>query len=1029
MRIVLLNFVLSAVTIAGAFASTGVPEWRDSRVNQINRAPMHSNYFAYESEELARKGDKSASSNFLSINGLWRFSFVSHLWDRPDRFWEVGYHDKSWALFPVPGLWELNGYGQPIYVNYGFPWGKQAVSKPLEVLETNNYVGSYRREIEIPATWSGKEIYIHFGAASSNLTLWVNGRKVGYSEDSKLEAEFNITRYVQPGKNLIAFQIFRWCDGSYLEDQDFWRLSGVSRDCYLYAREKKHMQDLRIATVLDGEYKDAVLEVSIDRSPAAKGLNVALELFDAAGKLVASQDCRSDKASIAVADPFKWTAETPYLYRLYATLEDKNGTAIEVIPQQVGFRSVEVKNAQLLINGQPVLIKGVNRHEMDPKSGYCVSEERMIEDIRIMKQLNINAVRTCHYPNSNLWYDLCDKYGLYVVAEANVESHGLGFQEHTLADKPAYALAHLERNMRNVQRSRNHPSVIIWSLGNEAGMGSNFEACYHWIKENDPTRPVQYERAERLASTDIFCPMYFDYESCEKFLKENDSRPLIQCEYAHAMGNSLGGFKEYWDLIRKYPNYQGGFIWDFVDQSVRMKNDRGEWFYAYGGDFNKYDKSDNNFLDNGLISPDRVWNPHAREARYFHQPVWVSARDLPAGVVHVYNENFFLNTDNYRLYWSLVCEGRILQQGSCDMDIAPQSGADVVLGCDLNGIDRTKECFINTEIRLKKADGLLEAGTVVAHNQLPVTAYGFEPVAVRASSVDPVVDSIYYDHLIVRSDRFRISFHKWYGLIEEYSVDGVPVLKEGTMLRPNFWRAPTDNDLGADLPRKYAVWKAPQMKMTSMSASKESGIVEVVATYDLPDVKAEMTIVYRINGDGEIAVTQQFTADKEARISDMYRFGMRFEMPSEYDRIQYYGRGPGETYSDRKEHAAIGRWEQRVDEQYYPYIRPQESGNKSDVRWWRQVDVDGTGLMFTSDAPFGISALPYSIEELDEGVAKKQRHTNDLKGNGAVNICIDKLQTGLNCVNSWGCIPLEKYRVPYADYCLKFKITPVKHSL
>ena len=586
-------------------------EWQDPEINAINRAPMHANFFAYENAEMAAKAVKEDSKNFMSLNGTWKFFWVRNADARPTDFWKTGFNDKGWDNLQVPGVWETHGYGDPIYINVGYGWRSRFENNPPYVPTEENHVGSYRREIMVPADWKGKDIIAHFGAVSSNMYLWVNGKFVGYSEDSKLEAEFNLTPYLKPGqKNLIAFQVFRWCDGSYLEDQDFFRYTGVARDCYLYTRNKKRIDDIRVTPDLDSEYKNGSLAINLNLKGSG---NVSLELLDAQNQTVASTEVKGSgnvSTTLQVENPKKWSAETPYLYTLRATLKD-GSQASEVVPVKVGFRKIELKNAQILVNGQPVLFKGADRHELDPDGGYVVSRDRMIQDIQIMKQFNINAVRTCHYPDDNFWYELCDKYGIYVVAEANIESHGMGYGDKTLAKEPTYKKAHMERNQRNVQRGFNHPSIIFWSLGNEAGYGPNFEAAYDWIKAEDPSRAVQYEQARIEGKTDIYCPMYANYKWCEEYSKDDKyQKPLIQCEYAHAMGNSQGGFKEYWDLIRKYPKYQGGFIWDFVDQSIRWTGKNGKMIYAYAGDFNRMDDSgDKNFCNNGLISPDRKPNP------------------------------------------------------------------------------------------------------------------------------------------------------------------------------------------------------------------------------------------------------------------------------------------------------------------------------------------------------------------------------------------------------------------------------------
>ena len=625
-------------------------EWRNPEINAVNRAPMHTNYFAFENADAAKKADKKQSTNYMTLNGTWKFNWVKDADSRPTDFWKTGFNDKGWDDLQVPAVWELNGYGDPIYVNVGYAWRNQFQNNPPEVPTENNHVGSYRREIVVPASWKGKDIIAHFGSVTSNMYLWVNGRYVGYSEDSKLEAEFDLTPYLKPGqKNLIAFQVFRWCDGTYLEDQDFFRYSGVGRDCYLYARNKKRIQDIRVTPDLDAAYQNGSLAVNLDLKGSGK---VDLELVDAQGKQVATATAnKSGLVTMNVENPKKWSAETPYLYTLRASMQGSN----EVIPVKVGFRKIELKGDQILVNGKAVLFKGADRHEMDPDGGYVVSPERMLQDIQIMKQFNLNAVRTCHYPDDNLWYDLCDQYGIYVVAEANIESHGMGYGDKTLAKNPSYKKAHLERNQRNVQRGFNHPSIIFWSLGNEAGDGPNFEQCYKWIKAEDPSRACQYEQARQKEHTDIFCPMYYDYNGMEKYGQRTDAtKPLIQCEYAHAMGNSQGGFKEYWDLIRKYPNLQGGFIWDFVDQSCRWKGKDGVMIYAYGGDFNRFDASDNNFCDNGLISPDRVPNPHMYEVGHFYQNIWTTPADLSKGEVNVFNENFFRDLSAYYMEWQVL---------------------------------------------------------------------------------------------------------------------------------------------------------------------------------------------------------------------------------------------------------------------------------------------------------------------------------------------------------------------------------------
>ena len=1008
-------------------------EWRDPEVNAVNRAPMHANYFAYESYDAARTGVKEESDNFLSLNGMWKFNWVRNADQRPDDFYQLGYNDSAWDELKVPAVWELNGYGDPIYVNVGYPWKNQFRTDPPKIPVANNHVGSYRKEIVIPAEWKNKQIFVHFGSVTSNIYLWVNGKYVGYSEDSKLEAEFDLSGYLKPGKNLIAFQVFRWCDGSYLEDQDFFRFSGVGRDCYLYARNKTCIQDIRVTPDLDQQYTNGSLDIALQ----VKGRGtVELELSDAKGNVVANTRLNGSgslSTVMEVKNPLKWSAEMPNLYCLTATL--KNGNDIlEVIPVKVGFRKVEIKDAQLLVNGQPVLIKGANRHEMDPDYGYVVSRERMLQDIRIMKQFNINAVRTCHYPDDNLWYELCDEYGLYVVAEANVEAHGMLYTNNQLSKHASFAKAHLERNQRNVQRSYNHPSVIIWSLGNETGPGPNFEACYRWIKAEDATRPVQYEQAGHDYYTDIFCPMYLWYSACEDYAKSNATKPLIQCEYAHAMGNSMGGFKEYWDLIRKYPKFQGGFIWDFVDQSVRWKNKDGIEIYAYGGDFNKYDGSDNNFCDNGLISPDRVPNPHMYEVGYYYQNIWTTPADLKNGEVNVYNENFFRDLSAYYLDWQLLANGKVIRTGRVeDLNVAPQQTAKVKLN-----IGKTCECkewLLNVTYRLKNREGLLPAGYAVAKDQLVLNPYKAPAMdlknveVVNTPTIAPQIQENDWRYLIINGDNFRLEFNKHTGYLNRYNVAGTELMNEDAELAPNFWRAPTDNDFGAGLQQKFAAWKNPGLKLTSFKWETVDNQTVVRAEYEMKNVSAKLDLTYVINNKGAVKVTQKMTADPQAKVSHMFRFGMQMQMPKTFETVEYYGRGPIENYSDRNHCTDLGLYRQSVDEQFYSYIRPQETGTKTDIRWWKQLNDAGRGLQIVADAPFSASALHYTIESLDDGWEKAQNHSPEVKEANLTNLCIDKAQMGLGCVNSWGAWPLPQYQLPYGDNEITINLTQVQHGI
>ena len=1032
-------------------------EWHDLQVNEINRLPLHTLHFAYDPNDFPGTGaeylDKKKSMNYMSLDGTWKFNWVANADERPTDFYKTDLDDSKWKNIQMPGNWEMLGYGQPEYVNVGFAWRGHFNQQPPAVPTKDNYVGSYRREINIPANWDGKRVIAHFGSVTSNIYLYVNGQFAGYAEDSKVAAEFDITPFLKKGKNLIAFQSFRWCDGSWCEDQDFWRLSGPARENYLYARSKEHrLLDVRVETELKNNYKDGALNITAK----LQGNTLAyFGLYDPDGKEVivtGTDNVRNGvaKYQLRVKNVRKWSAETPNLYTLVVSPIQNGGmySPYEIIQVKVGFRKVEIKNKQLLVNGQPVLLKGANRHEMDPDEGYNVSEKRMIQDIMMMKRLNINAVRTCHYPDDPRWYDLCDKYGLYVVAEANQESHGFQYGDDAAAKKPEFAKQIMERNQHNVSMFYNHPSIITWSLGNETVMGDNFIQAYNWIKSQDKTRPVQYEQAHRGAGTDIFCPMYYPVSACEKYAKDpNSPMPLIQCEYNHTMGNSGGNLSDYWNLVRKYPIFQGGFDWDFVDQALhrnivkpmsilpyKMNNEELRKIeYTYGGDYNKYDPSDNNFNCNGIIGPDRQMNPHAYEVAYQYQNIWAKMVSAEAGQVSVYNENFFRDLSNYALAWSLEEDGVETQNGTiADFDVPAQQTRTFTIPYDRSKITG-KEVFLNIDFRLKNAEPLLTAGQVVAYAQLPVVtkqacegdcskmlAEGHGKKKMKLAAKKDNVIAVTTPNLTFKLDRTT-------GLISEYAYNGKSMLGEGGTLKPNFWRAPTDNDMGAGLQKKFKVWKNPQMNLKNIDVKKDkkANTVTIVTSFDMPEVQGQMDITYLVFANtGAVKVTEDFKATEGAKVSDMFRFGMLLQMPYSMEKSTYYGRGPVENYSDRKDCMRIAIYNDDADNQYFPYIRPQESGTKSDIRWWKQTDATGLGLQVKSCAPFYASALHFDTEELDDGDEKEQRHSFDLKKSKFTNLFLDAAHMGVGGENSWGAWPLEKYRVHYGNKTFNFVLIP-----
>ncbi len=1030
--------VLAALLAAlPAFAQKMEP-WQDPEIIEENRMPMRATFVTDQQQTL-------------SLNGVWKFNWNETIEGRTRGFEAKGYDDSSWGKMPVPGMWELNGYGEPMYLNAGYPWREHYTNNPPYPPTERNYVGQYRKTFTIDNSWIGKQICLCIGSATSNVRVWVNGRMVGYSEDSKLEARFDITGYVKPGENLIALEIFRWCDGTYLEDQDFNRFGGIARGVFVYTREKERIEDIHIVAGMDGGFS-----VSAEVTSGVREFNV--KILDPAGRAVASGSSVPAKGKVSfsgsVASPELWSAEKPALYTLEVSALGRKGL-LESTSLQFGFRTIEIRNAQLLVNGQPVLIKGVDRHEMNPDKGYVVSEADMINDIRIMKELNVNAVRTCHYPDDPMWLTLCDRYGIYVVDEANVESHGMGYGEESLAHRSDYRKAHLARNSRMVQRDFNHPSVIVWSLGNEAGNGENFYACYDWIKAYDTSRPVQYERAEDGRNTDIRCPMYWGPDACERYSSNNPDRPLIQCEYAHAMGNSMGNFKEYWDLVRKYPSFQGGFIWDFVDQALRWPSDDGgtDHIFAFGGDFNDYDPSDGSFNCNGVVSSDRKLHPHAYEVRYQYRNILTTSADPRSGRINILNENFFKDLSQYRLVWSISEDGRVVCTGIVEnLDCQPQKTLSVSLGLPEMDVD-DKDVLLNVSYVLKSEDGLLPAGTEVAYDQFtvsrrtsPVFAAGSASVSGQGISCADAGGRHVFSGLFrfagVYSDRideWEASFDKKTGFLCSYRIGGKEMLSEP--LVPEFSRAPVENDLGARLQdnRRQGVWRYPEFRLESMDVGLDGECWKVEASYaPIANGAAVVKMSYVLHPDGTIEGNEKMTdAGSLSKAPDLFRFGMKFAMPGRYSKIDFFGKGPWENYCDRNSAALTGRYIQSVNDQYhYGYVRTQESGTHTDLSFLRVTDENGTGLEITSGVKFSASALPFLIRDLDcaaDADPEKKHHSLSLKAlahendrsNGMTYINFDLKQMGVGGIQSWGALPLEEYRIHAAERDFSFIIRPI----
>lgn len=1013
-------------------------DWRDARIFERNRLGMHSTF--------------ESGRPTLSLNGLWKFQFFDTPEGRDRNFYRPGSDDSKWGTMPVPGVWELNGYGDPVYLNIGYAWRGFAENTPPFVPYGRNHVGQYRKNFTLDKSWRGREIILHIGAACSNVRVWVNGKFVGYSQDSKLEACFDISRFVAfDRENLVALEIFRWCDGTYLEDQDFWRLSGISRDVFIEARNGRHIEDIQIEADADGNFRWKVYA-----SKGVKSVKINLEeknfcwtgskpAVQSDGSLLFSSAAKFDNVR-------QWTAETPDLYTVNVECADAKGT-IDRASLKIGFRTVEMSDSLLKINGKRVLIKGVNRHEMNPYTGYVVSKEDMERDIRIMKSLNFNAVRTCHYPDDPYWYSLCDKYGLYVIDEANVESHGMGYGKTSLASDPQYADAVMARFSRMVRRDRNHPSVIIWSLGNESGNGDNFRATYKWGKENDRTRPVQYERAVLEENTDIYCPMYADYAKIEKYALSNPWRPCILCEYAHAMGNSMGGFKEYWDLFRKYPSLQGGFIWDFADQALYKKVNAEEYgtghIYAFGGDYNNFDPADSSFNCNGVIAADRTLHPHAHEVAYQLRPIHSSAspQQIREGIINVYNEYLFKSLDDFRMEWEIVVNGEKFLTGAVErLDVGPGETAPVSLGLGGNLLPPSEgnDIYLNLYYSLKRPCGILPAGTVLATDQLAVS----EDMSVKVAAGDSCPDIVREDGYVVLTGLtdgraplpWTIIFNEKTGVLSKYSIGGRVVVDGGPL--PCFGRATTDNDFGESFhggsdTRFFdhkAVWDNPSFELEKLDVGKDGAAAVLTATYKPIGDYAYVTMDWRISSNGLASCTMRLhDAGRLKAAPFLMRFGIEMSMPGEFAFVDFYGKGPYETYVDRQSSAFVGHYRQSVSEQYhYGYVHPQESGCHVGLKYFDIIDGNGSGLKITSPSPFNASALPFCRSDLDR-LQNAPRHSLELLGKAHnddvdsrhTSVILDSVHSGLGCVTSFGTFPREEY-IPFAaEYSFEFNLSPV----
>ncbi len=1046
MNLIIRTVIFGALLLLGqtGFGQAKFPEELENpKMFNQNKEKPHASFHSFKSKDEVLANKKENSINFLSLNGTWKFNWVRNPSQRPVDFYQTSFDVSGWNDIPVPSNWEMQGYGVPIYVNVRYPF--TANPKPPSVPHDYNPVGSYRRTFTIPANWEGKQIFIHFGVLKSAAFVWVNGIKIGYSQGSKTPAEWNITSYVTPGKeNIVAVQIFRWSDGSYLEDQDFWRLSGMERDVFLFSTPPVYIRDFFALPDLDENYKNGQLTIDIDisnKTPKLKAKDYVLEitLLDKDNKTSLLTESipvninKSENTSLhfkkTIDHPEKWSAEKPNLYSLVLQLKDKDKNVTEAVGCKIGFRKSEVKNGQLLINGQAILIKGVDRHEHDQYTGHVISYELMLEDIRLFKENNINTVRTSHYPNDPLWYELCDKYGIYVIDEANIESHGMGYGKKSLAKDPEWMDAHLDRIERMVERDKNHASIILWSMGNEAGNGVNFTACRKWIHERDKSRPVHYERAGVGDNTDIYPPMYATIGHMIKYAEDpKHTKPLIQCEYAHSMGNSTGNLQDYWDVIDKYDRLQGGVIWDWVDQGFVKETADGQKYWAYGGDYGPEDvPSDQNFCINGLVNPDRTPHPALKEVKKVYQNVGIKTTDIMNGKIEVFNKYFFTNLNEFDFIWSLSEEGKVLDKGKISgPDIPPQTTATLTIPYSKSVLKKNREYFLNFSVQLKEEEPLLAKNYEIATEQLQLPLER----EIEKPDVSAIPDfKIKEDEkqVLISGELFEISFDKTSGMLTGYKYDGHELLETGPI--PNFWRAPIDNDFGFKIRKKLGIWEqaGPNRELKDFSVEKKgNNLVHILVEYQLPAVNSSYQTSYMVYGNGEIIIKSSFQPGKKG-LPVMPRFGMRMTIPKELNQVKWYGRGPQENYWDRKTAAFVGSYEKTVDELYFPYISPQENGNRTDTRWITFSNKEGFGLKATGMPLLSWSALPYTQEDLTQQ-SRGSMHTYDLQKRDFISVNLDDKQMGLGGDNSWGAWPHEQYRIPVKEYSYEFKLSPLKNK-
>lgn len=1034
MRNLILLFYFLYVNLAAFATQDSAPnDWENPAVFQINREPARATFLPFGDKQAAINDVYESSPWYRTLNGNWKFQWSPTPDQRPKDFYKTDFNVVNWKEIKVPSNWELDGYGIPIYTNIIYPFPKN----PPYIDHSDNPIGSYRRYFELPETWDNRRVYVHFEAGTSAMYIWVNGQKVGYAQNTKSPAEFDITNYVKPGKNLIAVEVYRWSDGSYLEDQDFWRISGIDRNVYLYSTGNLRIVDFFARPDLDSNYKNGSLSVDVTLNNyfnTAKTGVVEAELVDAAGKEIFSQTLKIEARAEArkqstftkkVTSPLLWSDETPQLYSLVLTLKDENGKFIESVATEIGFRKVELKNGQLLVNGNRIMVHGVNMHEHNPVTGHYQDIVTMMKDISEMKQNNINAVRCSHYPNNINWVKLCNKYGIYLVDEANIESHGMGYGKENPAYHSEWDGAHMDRTISLVERDKNSPAVILWSLGNEASNGDVFLKTYKWVKERDKTRLVQFEQAAEHENTDIVCPMYPNISYMKEYAaRENVKRPFIMCEYAHAMGNSTGNFKEYWDIIRSSKNMQGGFIWDWVDQGFAMTDEVGRKYWAYGGDMGSQNyRNDENFNHNGLVFPDRVSHPGLKEVKRFYQEINFKAVQPEKGLISVSNEFFYTNLQNYDFNYEVLKNGEVIKQGTLEMNQTPQTEKQVQLAMPEMPAGDGVEYLLNVFANTRYGSEIIPQGHEVAREQFKLGEGKYFVKKSLTGDAPKVTND--NDRISMTAAGVEVTINKWSGLIGKYTMGDKSYFN--VTPTPNFWRAPTDNDYGNGMDKKCNVWRVAgeNTSVKNIDVKEEKGNAIVTAELYLKDVASAYRIVYTLSADGSLTVNVQYTAGSN-ELPELPRFGMIMSLDKELDNFTYYGRGPWENYSDRNYSSQLGIYSCKVTDQYVPYTRPQENGYKTDLRWLTLTDNEGNGIRIEGLQPICASALNNWPEDFDAGLSKKNRHTNDITPRPEVVLSVDLAQRGVGGDNSWGALPHEQYRLKAKEYHYGFSLKPVK---